>query len=97
MEKKEFKLKWPEDSGPAVYANNITVQAEVSGMFYVTFFQAIPPILVGTENEQLEKIRAIEEIEARPIVKLGLNRDTLESLSKILQKHLSSTDERNES
>ena len=87
MEIKELRLVWPADSGPAIFANNATVQSDVDGIVYLTFYQAMPPTLVGSPDEQSRQIESLETIEAKPIVKLALTKSHLQRLVDLLQAH----------
>jgi hypothetical protein len=86
--KKELKLAWPVETGPALFVNNATIQWDAEGVAYLTFYQATPPVVMGTPEEQLEKFKQLEHIEARPIVKLALTRDLVKKLSNLLSRTL---------
>jgi len=86
-EKKEVRITWPADSGPAIFSNNATIQFDSGGIAYLTFFQAIPPVLMGTSEDQFKKLQELETIEAKPIIKIAMTATQLKGLFKLLQKH----------
>jgi hypothetical protein len=91
MEIKQLKLVWPADTGPAVFVNNATIQLDESLMSYLTFFQAVPPAIMGTAEEKKAQLEKLETIEAKPVVKLAMTKDTLKRLADIINSQLQHT------
>lgn len=89
MERKEFKIKWPVDTGPAIYVNNFVIQQADGGVAYLSFFQVAPPLIIGTDEDLSEASERTAEVEARPIVKLAVTQDQLRSIAKVLHKYVS--------
>jgi hypothetical protein len=85
--KKAVKIRWPEDPGPALYANNVVVQQDISGMVHLIFFQANPPLLIGTVDEK-EAFDKTEAVDAKAIVRIVVPHAQLEGLARILQEHV---------
>jgi hypothetical protein len=93
MEKelKLLKIAWPKDTGPALFVNNVTIQTDENLISYLTFFQAIPPVVMGTPEEKREYLESLETIEARPMVKLAMAKEDLRKLAEVLNTQLKIT------
>ena len=85
LEKRQVQIRWPVESGHAVFANNVTVQADSGGMTYITFFQAIPPVLMGPDIEA--QIASLESIEAKPVIKIAVTQNHLKKIIETLQNY----------
>ena len=75
---KEFKLKFKEP-GAAIFTNNMLVQRDDT-VAYVSFYQTIPPLMIGDEQEQKAAIEALDSIEAIPVVRVAIPLGKLEAL-----------------
>lgn len=80
---KEFKLKFKEP-GPAVFTNNMLVQRDET-VAYISFYQTIPPLMLGDEETQKAAVEAMDSIESIPIVRVAIPLHKLEALIEALK------------
>ena len=89
---KFLPIKWPE-AGVAVYANNLlTVSDDTST--YLTFCQISPPAVMGTPEEQRQKLDGIESVTAYPVARVVVSFETLRNIVKTLQSQIDRIDKR---
>jgi len=78
---------WGEPGAP-VFANHALIQYDGKSVF-VTFGQAAPPLIWGTnqeeKNQQLEKI---DSITVWPIIRIALDPESYRGIAEAFQKQL---------
>ncbi len=85
----EVRLRWPSEPGP-VYVSNQFAGQLASGAdgrpenAILTLGAVHPPLLVGTEDEQMQALEQVQEVLITPIVRVALNRRRLDELIKVL-------------
>ena len=96
-------VEWyiPDDIEPG-YATNLTVQ-HTEHEFTISFFRAIPPIIVGSSEEQREQVKELKSVRAeclaQVIIAVGRMPEFVDVLQKNLEQHSSRfkrTEETNE-
>lgn len=75
-----------EDS-PVLWANNFVVQYQPDE-FTLTFGQLVPPMLIGTEEEQRAQARQLSYVPIQVVGRFALTRGRLEQLNRLLTEHL---------
>lgn len=85
-------ISWPakyvgEDEAPVSLANHFIIQYH-QGLFILSLAQGIPPILLGTPEEQQEQAREIEFVPIRIISRVALTEERVHALMGLLQGHL---------
>lgn len=86
----EIPLVWigAEDL-PVLFVNQIVGQVEAEEhVFYLTVGQALPPALIGTQDERLRQLQGISYVSVKPIARLAFTRKKLEELVAVLQTNL---------
>ncbi len=73
------------DDLPIQFANQFLVQFQQPGEFFLTVGQLTPPPLLGQPDEQLQQLQEWAFIPVKPVVRLGINRQRLEELIKVLR------------
>jgi hypothetical protein len=81
---KLLPIEWPE-VGVAMYANQLMAQCDGRSM-YLTFCQTNPPAILGTPEEQRQKLEEIKSIKAIPIVKLMIPLDVFRDMQRVVQE-----------
>lgn len=67
------------------FANQALGQIVQRGEIVLTFGQAVPPILSGTPEQQVEQVRQISSIQAKTVARLVLTPERVRELVDILQ------------
>jgi len=70
---------------PIQYANQLTLQ-EVDGMFLLSFFQTIPPILMGDREEQATQLKALKTISAPCVGRIMIAPNRLPEFARVLME-----------
>lgn len=83
------RRKFPENL-ETHFANHTVAQFDAD-YFILSFFQAWPPIIMGTEEEKKEQLGQLEEIEAKCVARIVLTLDQMEdyaeSVAEILENY----------
>lgn len=74
-----------ENELPIMLANAFFVQASGDGTFVLTLAQAAPPIVVGTAEEQRQKLMKIRAVIGKPLSRVAISAVKLQELVDILQ------------
>jgi hypothetical protein len=69
-------------------ANQIVVQFAGTDEFILGFGQVAPPILLGGGEERREQLREVTFAAVRPVARLGLTRQRIEELIRVLTENL---------
>ena len=59
------------------YANNVLIQHNPAGEFFLSFFDMPPPIVMGTEEEKAAQIKEISTMDARCVARIGLSKERM--------------------
>ncbi len=83
-----FRLEWciPKDL-ISRYATNFIVQ-HTQNEFILSFFEVLPPLLLGSPEEVEAQADQIETIDAHCVARVILTPDRLEQLLRVLQINL---------
>lgn len=80
----ERPLEWYIPEGlDVIWANNVVIQHHEQD-FVLTFFQAFPPIFLGTSKEEIE---AIKTVRATAVARIALSPIQVERLISALQNN----------
>lgn len=84
---KELPIDWivPDDVRTH-YANNIVVQHS-EGEFIISFFQVLPPVIVGTSEETQQRIEAIKSVPAQCVARIVISPAKMESFINALTQN----------
>jgi hypothetical protein len=74
------------DSMRATFANHLVVQHD-RGTFYLLFYEALPPMLIGTDEEKESQFKSIEAIPAHCVAKVAIPADRMESFVRVLAEN----------
>jgi len=78
----ERPLEWYVPEGlDVVWANNVAIQHQEED-FVMTFFQVIPPMLLGASKEEVE---AIKTVRATAVARIAMSPTQIERLIAALQ------------
>lgn len=81
---------YPVSLGTA-FANHCTAQQSPRGEFYISFFEIVPPMLLGEPDEIKAQVDKLEEVEARCVARIVVTKDHLVEIvgafAEILSKH----------
>jgi hypothetical protein len=69
------------------YATNVLAQ-HGEHEFFLLFFQAQPPIILGEKEERQQRLNELTKIPARCIAKIIVSPDRVEEIIKLLQSQL---------
>ncbi len=67
------------------YATNMLVQSG-DHEFYLSFFEAVPPIVMGTPEERQAQAAAVASVRAECVSRLVIARDRLPGIVRVLQQ-----------
>jgi len=68
---------------PLLYANAFILQFTSEGAFILSVGQGIPPIVSGTDEEQLQKLMQIKEIPGKTVARIVLTPGKLIELAQV--------------
>lgn len=81
-------LRWHiPDNIVSRYATNMTIQ-EGENEFIISFFEVIPPILLGPPDARAKKIKDLKEINAECVARVIVAADKLPSFIDAMQSNL---------
>jgi len=86
VSEKRIPLEWriPEDL-ETHFATNIVI-SHSKGEFFLTFFEVVPPIILG----DAEKLAALESVPARAVARIAIAADRMGDLIDAMQRTLES-------
>ncbi len=73
----------PDSTVPIHYANQLTVQ-QVDGMSLLSFFQTVPPILMGNTEEQITRLKEMKPIPATCVGRIMIAPGRLPEFARVL-------------
>ncbi|MDQ2809203.1 MAG: hypothetical protein M3Z04_20205 [Chloroflexota bacterium] len=73
----------PTSTVPIQYANQLTLQ-QVDGLFLLSFFQTIPPILLGDRDEQAAQLQELKTIAAPCVGRIMIAPNRLPEFARVL-------------
>jgi len=76
----------PEDMSP-VYANQLIVQRTAHEVV-ISLFSLLPPLITGTEEEQIAQWNALEGVRAVCVGRIAINPDRYPDFVRVLQENL---------
>jgi len=78
----QINYKTPE-SLRVGFANHLIVQHD-ENTFYLSFFEALPPVLVGTEEERMQQLASLGPLPAYCVAKIAIPGDRMEKFVEVL-------------
>jgi len=87
---KVVPIEWPE-GGIASYANQLVATFDGNAV-YLTFCQAPPPLVMGSEEQKQVQLEAIKSIKALSVCRVAVSLDALRAMVTMLEEHLATID-----
>ncbi len=81
---KHVKLVFDDSNHPSIYATNITVQ-HTPHEFVISFYEARPPVILGSAEEREAQLQAIDHIYAHCVSRVTVAATRMEGFIKALQ------------
>lgn len=83
---KQLPLEWhlPEDL-PSHYVNNIVVQ-QTPHEFIISFFETLPPLILGSPEEQQQQLEALTSVRAKCVARIIVNPNRMKDFIQALQR-----------
>ncbi|MFQ5758873.1 MAG: hypothetical protein ACE5IF_04280 [Candidatus Bathyarchaeia archaeon] len=83
---REIPLEWriPEDL-ETHFATNIVI-SHSKGEFFLTFFEVVPPIILG----DVDKLAALKSVPAQAVARIAIAADRMEGMIDALKRNLES-------
>lgn len=93
-------IQWNiRDFTPTYYATNIVVQA-TDHEVVLSFFEAFPPLLVGTTEEIQDKASSLDRVQADSLVRVVVALDRMpafvQALQSMIEQRFASDEDENE-
>ena len=81
-EGKKIRLDWhvPEDL-PTKAVSNVVITHTEEGEFFITYFEVVPPVLLGDS----ERFEAIDSVRAKAVARIMVVADRMPGMIKALQ------------
>jgi hypothetical protein len=77
---------------PVLASNQMLIQFSAKDEFLLTFGHVGPPIVLGTQEQQREQLKTLTYAPVKPVARLGLTRQRVEEVIKVLTESLESHD-----
>jgi len=90
-EQRSLKIAWQE-AGVASFANNLLVQSD-GNTFYLTFYQVIPPIMMGEPEELAAAMQSMETVPAVPVARVAVGYNQLATMLGVMKRQLDQVNE----
>ena len=82
----EVPIEWyVPDNIESHYANNILVQNSLSNEFIIYFFEAVPPLIIGSPDEIREKLQEVKSVRAKCVARIVVNADVMPRIVQAMQ------------
>jgi hypothetical protein len=92
-ESRNVPVVWENlDSVPVLLANQFIIQ-HYQDEFILTLGQMVPPAILGDEQARAAQLRAIEQVNVRPLARIAFTRARLVELVQALEAHREIYDE----
>ncbi len=96
-ESKQVPLTWIGiEDVPILTINQIVGQALTREEYILTLGQVAPPVLLGTEEQRRQQLEMITFAAVKPVARIGLTRQRVEELIRILTEILDNADKMGE-
>ena len=59
----------------SIFANHLVVHNTDEGEFFLSFFEVVQPVLLGTPDEQREQLESINEVKAKCVSRIVISAD----------------------
>jgi hypothetical protein len=63
------------------FANHFTVQLSAHGEVLLSFFEIVPPLILGDAEERQRKIEAVKEVTARCVARIALSGERFQEVA----------------
>ena len=78
--------RFPEDLETR-FANHMLVQYDQSE-FHISFFEVLPPLLMGTDEDQSKTLQSLKSIPAKCVSRIVVSKERMPVFVKGLQEHV---------
>jgi hypothetical protein len=72
------------DQAVTRFANEISIQ-QGQGVYYLSFYEVVPPVIIGSPEEIAERIEKMKSIRAEGIVRVVVPAEKMAEFANILQ------------
>jgi hypothetical protein len=90
----QLRIKFPVNPGQAVFVNNVTLQRDVSGNVYISFFQILPPIVIAESSEDIKmEVESLGTVDAIPVARIVMSPKDAVSILSLFKRNLERVNE----
>lgn len=88
-------IQWIGNAAPSLFANQMIVQADETD-FFLSFYEIVPPIAMGDEEEQKKQLQSMSAVQARCVARIVINADRMEKFAEAIQSTVTRHKEKQE-
>jgi hypothetical protein len=77
----------------SIFANHMTVQQNAEGEVTISFFEVVPPVMLGEMEERTAQLEKIESVDAECVTRIVITRNRLLAFIGALAESYSNSDE----
>ena len=78
-------IQWLGSPAPSIFANQMVVQADEND-FYLSFFEIVPPLLLGDEADQRKQLEEIGGVQARCVARIVISSQKIETFAEAIMQ-----------
>lgn len=82
----EIPIDWESPHAPVVFSDSVVVR-NTGHEFILYFYQVLPPLLVGTPEQQEEQIKKIDALKAFNVASVMIAPTRIPELIRLLQRN----------
>lgn len=79
-------IEWDISDAHSEYATNFVVQ-HTQNEFFLYFFEIVPPLVIGTEEEAIAQLQQIDKVTATCKARIILHPDKIPEIISVLSKN----------
>lgn len=85
LTKKSLKIEYviPDNPPPALYANQMLVQADGNAT-YLSFYQAQPPVIFGPEEDVQKKLNELQSLKAHIVAQIVIPQSRMADFVRVI-------------
>ena len=84
---KQIPLEYEQGDLPGRYATNLTVQ-HTEHEFIISFYEARPPVIVGSPEERSQKVALIDHVRAQCVARVIVAASRMQEFVDVLHQNL---------